>query len=82
MAIADRMMKEKSPKESGGKADKTVMIEIPQGQFPVVLYANTFGLESLDGHKVVHFGLMLPPAWPLGRAFSKETLLKAVRIHG
>lgn len=56
------MTKEKSPKESGDKADKTVMIEIPQGQFPVVLYANTFGLESLDGHKLVHFGLMMPPA--------------------
>ena len=56
------MAKEKSPKESTEKPDKKVTIEIPQGQFPVVLYANTFGMESLDGHKLVHFGLMMPPA--------------------
>ena len=56
------MTKEKPSKESAEKPDKKVTIEIPQGQFPVVLYANTFGLESLDGHKLVHFGLMMPPA--------------------
>ena len=53
------MAKEKPTKDLTEKPDKKVTIEIPQGQFPVVLYANTFGLESLDGHKLVHFGLMM-----------------------
>ncbi len=56
------MAKEKPTKDLTEKPDKKVTIEIPQGQFPVVLYVNTFGLESLDGHKLVHFGLMMPPA--------------------
>jgi hypothetical protein len=56
------MAKEKPSKPLAEKPDKQVTIEIPQGQFPVVLYANVFGLESLDGHKLVHFGLMISPA--------------------
>lgn len=56
------MAKEKSPKQLAEKPDRKVTIEIPQGQFPAVLYANIFGIESVDGHKIVHFGLMMPPA--------------------
>ena len=56
------MAKEKPSKPLVGKPEKQVTIEIPQGQFPVALYANVFGLESLDGHKLMHFGLMIPPA--------------------
>ena len=56
------MAKEKPLKQSTDRPDKKVTIEIPQGQFPVVMYANAFGLESVDGHKLVHFGLVMPPA--------------------
>lgn len=56
------MAKEKLPKQLPEKPDKKVTIEIPQGQFPTVFYANVFGMESVDGHKLVHFGLMMPPA--------------------
>ena len=55
------MAKEKLPKQPE-KSERKVTIEIPQAQFPTVLYANVFGLESVDGHKLVHFGLMLPPS--------------------
>lgn len=56
------MAKEKIPKSHPEKPDRKVMIEIPQGQFPTVLYANVFGIESVDGNKLVHFGLMVPPS--------------------
>lgn len=55
------MAKEKPSKQLPAKPDRKVLIEIPQGQFPLHFYANVFGLESVDGHKLVHFGLMIPP---------------------
>lgn len=56
------MAREKPPKQPTEKPDRKVTIELPQGQFPVVIYANTFGIESVDGHKLIHFGLMVPPS--------------------
>lgn len=80
------MAKDPSIKKPVEKTDKKVTIEIPQGQFPTVMYANVFGLESINGNKLVHFGLMMPPtrlmaAWACifeGRLIesSKESWLK------
>ncbi|MEQ1859736.1 MAG: hypothetical protein ABMA13_07365 [Chthoniobacteraceae bacterium] len=56
------MAREKPQKPVAEKPDRKVTIELPQGQFPAVIYANVFGLESVDGHKLIHFGLMMPPS--------------------
>jgi len=39
------------------KATVEVKLELPQGRFEIVLYFNEFGIETLDGHKLVHFAL-------------------------
>ncbi len=44
---------EKKPKT------KTITIELEQGRFPVVIYANRLGVEDVDGHKLVHFGFVM-----------------------
>lgn len=48
------------------KIGRTIKIELPQGAFPFVMYANTFGIEVVDGHKLIHFGLELLPNRLLG----------------
>lgn len=54
------MAKEKLQREPAEKASKEVTVEVPQGEFAISFYANTFGIESLDANKLVHFGLVLP----------------------
>jgi hypothetical protein len=44
------------PKSAKGEE---VSIEIPQGEFPINFYANLFGIEEVDGLKMVHFGLQV-----------------------
>jgi hypothetical protein len=45
-------MAEKKPKT------KSITITLPQGNFPVVFYANRCGVEEEDGHKLVYFGFV------------------------
>ena len=47
-------------KKTSEKDFVQVRLELPQGRFDVVLYFNRFGIESLDGHKLVHFALETP----------------------
>lgn len=35
-------------------------IELPQSQFPINIYASTFGIEDILGNKLVHFGFVIP----------------------
>ncbi len=60
------MAKGKPTAEGLKKPKGEVGIDIPQGAYPTIIYANVVGVESVDGHKLLHFGFIMPPGRLMG----------------